>query len=105
MSEPLSFTNADDALWKQYNELATRSYGHRVGDITDLREHAQLQVALRGDKVVAGGLGLLVEQYFGGRPVPSGCLGAGCVAPEARGDHLATCMVDQRLRPCASREQ
>jgi predicted acetyltransferase len=99
MSEPLSFTDADDAQWKRYDELATRSYGHRVGDITDLREHAQLQVALRGDQVVAGGLGLLVEQYFGGRPVPSACLGAGCVAPEERGDHLATRMVDQRLRP------
>lgn len=98
MSEPLSFTSADDTQWKQYDELATRSYGHRVGDITDLREHARLEVALRGDQVVAGGLGLLVDQYFGGRPVPSACLGAGCVAPEERGDHLASRMVDRRLR-------
>jgi predicted acetyltransferase len=103
MSEPLSFTDADDTLWKQYDELATRGYGHRVGDITDLREHAQPRVALRGDQVVAGGLGLLVEEYFGGRSVPSACLGAGCVAPEERGDHLATRMVEQRLGPLRER--
>lgn len=103
MSEQLSFATAGDSLWQQYDELATRSYGHRVGDITDLREHAQLQVALRDGRVVAGGLGLLVNQFFGGSPVPSACLGAGCVAPEERGEHLAARMVAERLRPLKER--
>jgi predicted acetyltransferase len=99
MSEQLSFTAADDGLWQQYDELATRAYGHPVGDITDLREHADLRVATREGRVVAGGLGLLVNQFFGGSPVPSACLGAGCVAPEERGEHLATRMAAERLRP------
>ncbi|MGP3950900.1 GNAT family N-acetyltransferase [Streptomyces sp. 7N604] len=103
MSEQLSFTPADDGLWQQYDELATRAYGHRVGDITDLREHADLQVATREGRVVAGGLGLLVNQFFGGSPVPSACLGAGCVAPEERGEHLATRMAAERLQPLQER--
>ncbi|MER5728932.1 GNAT family N-acetyltransferase [Streptomyces sp. NPDC002138] len=96
--DQLTFAHADDRLWKQYGELATRAYGHPIGDITHLREHADLQVAVRGGRVVAGGLGLLVNQYFGGAPVPSACLGDGCVAPEERGDHLATDMTAARLR-------
>ncbi|OEJ29988.1 GNAT family N-acetyltransferase [Streptomyces subrutilus] len=103
MSGQLSFTPANDGLWEQYDELATRAYGHRIGDITHLRDHADLQVAVRGGRVVAGGLGLLVDQFFGGSPVPSACLGDGCVAPEERGDHLATRMTDQRLRPLIER--
>ncbi|WP_395372675.1 enhanced intracellular survival protein Eis [Streptomyces tubercidicus] len=99
MSEQLTFARADDGLWQQYDELATRAYGHRVGDITHLRTHADLQVAVRGGRVVAGGLGLLVDQFFGGSPVPSACLGDGCVAPEERGEHLAARMTAARLRP------
>ncbi|MFI6883876.1 enhanced intracellular survival protein Eis [Streptosporangium canum] len=99
MSGSLSFTAADDGLWQQYDELAARAYGHRVGDITDLREHADLRVATRDGRVIAGGLGLLVNQFFGGSPVPSACLGAGCVAPEERGEHLAARMAAERLRP------
>ncbi|MGH3869945.1 MAG: GNAT family N-acetyltransferase [Pseudonocardiaceae bacterium] len=100
MSEQLSFVAAaDDGLWQQYDNLATRSYGHPVGDISYLREYADLRVATRAGRVVAGGLGLLVSQFFGGSPVPSACLGAGCVAPEERGEHLATRMVAERLRP------
>ncbi|MEU6346264.1 GNAT family N-acetyltransferase [Streptomyces sp. NPDC046977] len=95
----LSFTAADDDLWQQYDQLATRSYGHTVNDITHLRHHADLQVATRDGRVVAGGLGLLVDQFFGGQPVPSACLAAGCVAPEERGEHLATRMTAARLRP------
>ncbi|MGW6412848.1 GNAT family N-acetyltransferase [Streptomyces vinaceus] len=103
MNQQLTFTPADDGLWEQYDQLAARAYGHRVADITHLREHADLQVALRGDRVVAGGLGLLVDQFFGGAPVPSACLGDGCVAPEERGDHLATDMATERLRPLTDR--
>jgi len=100
MSDQLSFVAAaDDGLWQQYDDLATRSYGHPVGDISHLREYADLRVATRAGRVVAGGLGLLVSQFFGGSPVPSACLGAGCVAPEERGEHLATRMVAERLRP------
>lgn len=99
MSEQLSFVAADDGLWQQYDELATRSYGHSVGDITHLRGHADLRVATRGGRVVAGGLGLLIPQFFGGSPILSACLGAGCVAPEERGGRLATRMTAERLRP------
>ncbi|MEU5583061.1 GNAT family N-acetyltransferase [Streptomyces huasconensis] len=103
MNQQLTFTTADDGLWQQYDQLATRAYGHPIADITHLREHADLQVAVRGGRVVAGGLGLLVDQFFGGAPVPSACLGDGCVAPEERGDHLAADMVAQRLRSLTER--
>ncbi|WP_338676006.1 GNAT family N-acetyltransferase [Streptomyces sp. SCSIO 30461] len=103
MNQQLTFTPADDNLWEQYDQLATRAYGHPIGDITHLREHADLQVAIRGSRVVAGGLGLLVDQFFGGAPVPSACLGDGCVAPEERGDHLAADMTANRLRPLIDR--
>ncbi|GGT54991.1 spore coat protein [Streptomyces kurssanovii] len=98
MSE-LTFAPADDGRWQQYDDLATRSYGHRVGDITDLRAHADLRVAIRDGRVVAGGLGFVIDQFFGGSPVPSACLGAGCVAPEERGHHLGARMTAERLRP------
>ncbi|MEV6057576.1 GNAT family N-acetyltransferase [Streptomyces sp. NPDC052107] len=103
MNQQLTFAPADDSLWEQYDQLATRAYGHPIGDISHLREHADLQVAVLGGRVVAGGLGLLVDQYFGGAPVPSACLGDGCVAPEERGDHLATDMATERLRPLIDR--
>lgn len=103
MNQQLAFTPADDGLWGQYDRLATRAYGHTVGDITHLREHADLRVAVRGGRVVAGGLGLLVDQFFGGAPVPSACLGDGCVAPEERGEHLAADMATERLRPLIER--
>lgn len=103
MHHQLTFTAADGDLWAQYDQLAARAYGHPISDVTHLREHADLQVALRGGRVVAGGLGLLVNQYFGGAPVPSACLGDGCVAPEERGEHLATDMATERLRPLIDR--
>jgi predicted acetyltransferase len=95
----LSFVPGDDDLHEQFAAVAARSYGHPVADISYLREHADLRVAVRAGRVVAGGLGLLVDQFFGGNPVPSACLGAGCVAPEARGERLATRMVAERLEP------
>ncbi|MET8406016.1 GNAT family N-acetyltransferase [Streptomyces sp900116325] len=103
MNQQLTYAPADDGLWEQYDQLATRAYGHPIGDITHLREHAHLQVAVRSGQVVAGGLGLLVDQFFGGTPVPSACLGDGCVAPEERGNHLATDMATERLRPLIER--
>ncbi|WCD91171.1 hypothetical protein KPP03845_200132 (plasmid) [Streptomyces xanthophaeus] len=99
MPDPLRIMEADDELWQQYNDLATRSYGHPVGDITRLRPHTDIRVALRDGNVVAGGLGLLTNQFFGGAPVPSAIISAGCVAPEERGDHLASRLLTERLRP------
>ncbi|MEU4013424.1 GNAT family N-acetyltransferase [Streptomyces pseudogriseolus] len=103
MNQQLTFIPADDDLWERYDQLATRAYGHPIRDIAHLREHADLQVAVRGGRVVAGGLGLLVDQFFGGALVPSACLGDGCVAPEERGDHLAADMTRERLRPLIER--
>jgi len=105
LDHPYAFTEPDDALWKQYDELATRCFGHRVGDITSLREQATARVATRDGRVVAGGLGLAVKQFFGGKAVPSACLGAGCVAPEERGHRLADLLMTERvqaLRDCGA---
>ncbi|MBQ0827335.1 GNAT family N-acetyltransferase [Streptomyces tagetis] len=99
MPEPIRITKADEALWQEYEELATRAYGHTVGDITRLRDHADLRVAVRDGRVVAGGLGLLLHQFFGGAPVPSAIISAGAVAPEERGDHLSSRLLAERLRP------
>lgn len=93
----------DTALLRRYDELAARCFGHPVDDITALGEHACAQVTLRGHEVVAGGLALPVPQFFGGRPVPSMCLGAGCVAPEERGHQLAEQLMGARI--AAARER
>ncbi|MGH3755999.1 MAG: hypothetical protein ACRDRP_25630, partial [Pseudonocardiaceae bacterium] len=85
----LAFAEADDDLWQEYDVLARRAYGQPVADITRLGAHADRRVVLRGGKVVAGGLGLLIPQWFGGRPVPSASMACGCVAPEERGGRLA----------------
>lgn len=99
MSDRTEFTTPDEAQWQELDQLAARSYGHRVEDLTLLREHASARVAIRDDgHVVAGGIGLLVPQCFGGRPVPSACLAAGHVAPETRGDRLAARLVADRVR-------
>ncbi|MEU7480532.1 GNAT family N-acetyltransferase [Lentzea sp. NPDC042327] len=101
----LTFVSSVDRpdLREQFADVAARSYGHPISDIEHLGEHADLRVALRDGTVIAGGLGLLVDQYFGGNPVPSACLSAGCVAPEERGEHLATHMVAERLAPLRDR--
>ncbi|MEU8759861.1 GNAT family N-acetyltransferase [Streptomyces sp. NPDC048659] len=100
MPDPAVFTKVtDDDRWQEYDRLAARSYGHPVDDITLLRSHADIRVAVRDGHVVAGGLGLLLPQFFGGAPVPSALLGAGCVAPEERGAHLSIRMISERLRP------
>jgi predicted acetyltransferase len=93
----------DEQLWAQYDEMAERAFGHRVGDITALRDVAVARVATRAGRVVAGGLGLVVDQHFGGRPVPGACLGAGCVAPEERGRRLADLLMAERLRAVRDR--
>lgn len=96
-AHPYEFTEPDDAQWSQYDALASRCFGHRVGDLTSLREIAISRVATREGRVVAGGTGLAVEQYFGGKPVPSACLGTGCVAPEERGHRLADLLMTERI--------
>ncbi|MFJ2190966.1 enhanced intracellular survival protein Eis [Kitasatospora sp. NPDC087861] len=99
MDDDISFIEADDGLIAEYDAMAERSYGHTIGDIAHLRGRADIRVAIRAGNVVAGGLGLLVPQFFGGAPVPSACLAAGSVAPEARGGRLSERMVAERLRP------
>lgn len=94
----IEFVDPDDGQLAEFDRLVTRSFGHPVADVTGLRPHASTRVAVRDGSVVAGGLGLLLDQYFGGRPVPSACLAAGCVAPEERGDRLAARMVADRVR-------
>jgi predicted acetyltransferase len=96
------FAEPDNDRWHRYDQLAMRCFGHPVNDITVLREHASARVALRGGRVVAGGLALPVPQFFGGVPVPSICLGAGCVAPEERGQRLAEQLMIERI--AAARE-
>ncbi|WP_406054198.1 hypothetical protein OG462_41890 [Streptomyces sp. NBC_01077] len=71
----VEFTEADDARWEEYDALARRAYGQPVPDITCLGPHADRRVAVRGGRVVAGGMGMLVPQWFGGRPVPAGDTG------------------------------
>ncbi|GAA0544467.1 GNAT family N-acetyltransferase [Actinomadura livida] len=97
--ETLRVVAADDSLWSRYCALAARSYGHLIPDLTRLFPHADARVAVRGDQVIAGGLGLLMPQFFGGRPVLSACMAAGCVAPEERGRHLTTRVLTERIRP------
>ncbi|WP_218005886.1 GNAT family N-acetyltransferase [Actinomadura hibisca] len=97
--EEVEVVAADEALWNRYTDLATRSYGHPIPDLAHLQPYADTRVALRGGQVIAGGLGLLVPQYFGGRPVPAACMAAGCVAPEERGRHLTTRLLADRIRP------
>ena len=95
----LSFREADDESWHDYELLARRAYGHPVADITSLAGYADRRIAVRHGKVVAGGLSMLIPQWFGGRPVPSTSLGCGCVAPEDRGGRVAARLLAERLRP------
>lgn len=95
----VSVVEADDGLWNEYEALAHRSYGHPVADVSRLRKHADVRVAVRDGRVVAGGLGLLMPQFFGGRPVPGACMASGCVAPEERGSRLWARILDERIRP------
>ncbi|GAA1237327.1 GNAT family N-acetyltransferase [Streptomyces rhizosphaericus] len=94
----VEFAEADDGRWVEYDALARRAYGQPVPDITHLGPHADRRVAVRGGQVVAGGMGLLVPQWFGGRPVPAASMGCGCVAPEERGGRLAARLVQERVR-------
>lgn len=100
---PVHVIAADEALWSRYRALATRSYGHPIPDLAHLYPHADARVGVRGEQVIAGGLGLLVPQFFGGRPVLSACMAAGCVAPEERGSHLTTRMLAERIHPLQER--
>ncbi|MDX3697802.1 GNAT family N-acetyltransferase [Streptomyces europaeiscabiei] len=99
MGEAITVVPADEDLLTEYDALATRAFGRRIDDVTQLAGHADIRVALHGGRVIAGGLGMLIAQHFGGRPVPSACLGSGCVAPEYRGDRLTVRMLNDRIRP------
>ncbi|MFJ9729694.1 enhanced intracellular survival protein Eis [Streptomyces sp. NPDC101209] len=99
MADAITVVAADQDLTAEYDALARRAYGRRVDDVTQLAPHADIRVTLHNGRVIAGGLGLLIDQHFGGRPVPTACLGSGCVAPEYRGDRLAVRMLHDRIRP------
>ncbi|GAA2798567.1 GNAT family N-acetyltransferase [Saccharopolyspora taberi] len=99
MPNDVTITDADEHLWRDFQSLAQRSYGHPVADITLLYRHADARVAVRGNRVIAGGLGVLVPQFFGGQPVPAACLACGCVAPEERGRQMWDRMIDERIHP------
>lgn len=101
--DEVRIVEADDELWGRYTVLAERAYGHPVQDIALLGPHADRRVALRGGQVIAGGMGLLVPQYFGGRPVPAVSMACGCVAPEERGRRLAARLAAERLRAVRER--
>lgn len=105
MSYSVTFAQADGALLEEFDALAERSYGHRVEDIMLLHRYADTRVALRDGRIVAGGMGFLIPQIFGGQPVPSACLGSECVAPEERGgvQFLAARMVAERIRAMRER--
>ncbi|MFB8290250.1 GNAT family N-acetyltransferase [Kitasatospora purpeofusca] len=94
---PVSIVEADDELWNEYDLLATRAFGKPVTDVRLLGAHADRRVAVRDGRVVAGGLGLLVPQYFGGRAVPAASMACGSVAAEERGDRLAGRLLSERL--------
>ncbi|MFF2148774.1 enhanced intracellular survival protein Eis [Kitasatospora sp. NPDC058190] len=98
-SERILIVQAERGLLDEYDALATRSYGHPVPAVRQLAGRVDTRVAVRGGKVIAGGLGFLAGQHFGGRPVPTACLGSGCVAPEERGEHLGARMLEERIRP------
>lgn len=103
MGETITVVPANETLLTEYDALATRAFGRRVDDVTQLAQHADIRVALHDGRVIAGGLGMLIAQHFGGRPVPSACLGSGCVAPEHRGDRLTVRMLNDRIRPLQER--
>ncbi|MFF3159081.1 enhanced intracellular survival protein Eis [Streptomyces sp. NPDC057910] len=94
----LEIIEADDGQWAEYDALTRRAYGQPVSDVVRLAPYADRRVVVRGGQVVAGGMGLLVPQWFGGRPVPAASMGCGCVAPEERGGRLAARLVEDRVR-------
>ncbi|MGW7022484.1 GNAT family N-acetyltransferase [Streptomyces decoyicus] len=94
---------ADEEQWRQYDALARRAYGHPVEDILRLGVHADRRVVVRDGKVIAGGMGMLIPQFFGGQPIPGACLGSGCVAPEERGGRLAGRLLSERIRALRER--
>lgn len=85
----------DDESFRSYAALAETSFGVRIPDIDHLRSHAVTRLVMRGQQVLAGAMGVLVPQFFGGRSVPSACCAAVCVAPEARGQGIAGMLIEE----------
>ncbi|MEV4252861.1 hypothetical protein AB0J52_06795 [Spirillospora sp. NPDC049652] len=50
MTAQMRVVAADDTRWQEFDALATRSYGHRVPDITLLRPYCDTRVALGFDR-------------------------------------------------------
>lgn len=99
----IDFVSATDAQWNEFIKLAKRSYGHEIRDAELLRDVADKRVADHDGAVIGGGVGLHVNQFFGGRAVSSGLLADGCIAPEARGSRLAVDLVKARTEALRER--
>jgi predicted acetyltransferase len=78
-----------------------RHIGHAFGkppyEPWTLLEEGYGAVATRGREVVGGGFAFSFDQYFGGRPVPSGGAAWLAVAPWARGDRLGLRIMQNKL--------
>ncbi|WP_431981314.1 GNAT family N-acetyltransferase [Streptomyces qinglanensis] len=82
-------TAADDGEFEGYLAHTRHAFGKIPYDHATLRAHGVTAVAVRGPHVLGGGLFLPFDQYFGGRPVPSGGVAWLAVAPWERGAGLA----------------
>ncbi|AHH18300.1 acetyltransferase (GNAT) domain-containing protein [Nocardia nova SH22a] len=99
MATDITVTVASAKQWSEFVDLAKRSYGQDIKDAEQLREVADCRVAVRSGTVIAGGVGLTAEQFFGGQEVRSGLLAGGCIAPEERGSRLAGQLLLGRIGP------
>ncbi|WP_432109579.1 GNAT family N-acetyltransferase [Streptomyces sp. AA1529] len=94
-------TAADDREFEGYLDHTRHAFGKVPYDHATLRAHGVSAVAVRGTQVLGGGLFLPFDQYFGGRPVPSGGVAWLAVAPWERGAGLARRLTEEgtdRLR-------
>ncbi|MFI5781189.1 enhanced intracellular survival protein Eis [Nocardia sp. NPDC051570] len=101
MTTDFRVTTASAEQWAEFIVLAQRSYGQEINDAEQLREVADCRVAIRSETVIAGGVGIVTGQFFGGQEVRCGLLAGGCIAPEERGNRLAGELLLGRLGPLA----
>ncbi|WP_369192333.1 enhanced intracellular survival protein Eis [Streptomyces sp. R08] len=75
----------------------TRAFGKAPYDPHTLLREGYGAVATRGAEVVGGGFAISFDQYFGGRPVPSGGTAWLTVVPWARGGRLGRRIMQDKL--------
>ena len=88
---------ADDTEMEAALRHMERSFGKAPYEPATLREQGYGAVALRGSEIVGGGFAIPFDQYFGGRPVPSGGTAWLAVAPWARGGRLGQRIMRNKL--------